>query len=1642
MAGFEDDFAKGEQEAARLVARMRAALDRAGKFENAAKQDAQLKSRLRAQTAAEARAGETTKPGKTPEQTVQQRIDSEKRLNKAIEERALLERRVRAETEANTVANRQAALQAQRGPGSAMVPYTGGGGRGGGQGPPRFFAQPFPEDDPFRRRLGAGQGPFPQIPQRTGPPYEYQKQLPAAGQTGGGAKFYEEEAKARRASATAGRTYAESSRTMDEGAKRLSGSLGREAAFMRSANLEFSRFGALSSEWIGAAGRGASTIQELGRQTTTTIGKFGGWLGAGALLFTALDTVKAIGHGALESASGVNQLERVMTNVDPAKAQAGFRQYSQEFNLPIGDVSQAAYELGKVFHDQDQAMEASRAVLYSVKVGELDTATASRYLIATINGFHLPASQLTTVFDQLNGAQNKFGITINDVEAGIAKSAGSFNAATTKGSPMTKYHELLALITTAQKATGQTGQVVGTAIQRAPNFLRQDKNKAELKKYGIDAGGDLNDIITQAFEKAQHLPGHKIAELASAIFGPQYGARIGTPLLQQFDLYKKVLAGTSKEATKNSGQRELNTLLGTYGERLKEVGVELESIGSGLAQSGFLDIFGLGLEALTGILHTTNSVLDAFNQLPGPLKTALSILIEMRLAVGALRKFNVGDNFAPGSAGRRIFSGPNRDARLYGEQLIGREEDTRRALESTNSSLVNSTRGVDTGRAALAAEEAEQRRLVQQGASQKEILAQKRNIIASESALAGEEATQASLAIKRAQLIGELNAIEARNTALKRNFNDTEAAALARRAGEPIPNSFNRGKLSAKELARQAGLQVQDDGTVVPAGPGSARATSSLAEGELRSTSASFRQAGAGWRTLAATEGGLRHPVESFKSSLTNAKDAVGKTYSATRSAIPTMSAVGEGFTKAAAGFRGLGRSMYDLIGGPLGLLIGGAFLAFEYGDDLGRALAGGQTEIENAEKIGQQVRTPQSKRNQYIDAFEKEIASYRRGLKEEGEPGSASQIRDIIEKGAGVTGAPSDFTYEDYVREKAIREEQRKSLRKTGRASGLPADIIKGQIERLKELDPSSDQYNRLLQNARSNALRSTGSDKELGANRKALRILEAKSINASGSVAAFFKEYSAVADKIMEKRLKLLSSLVSAGPGFATRKDVHQFTNASIIRGIRDLASNKAPVRAKGAETLQELPSILGQYEKRELEVALTLAKTQGGRERAYSSYIGGLQRGVRAVRASFKDKSQQIQGKLRKTEEEIREFEKQEKNVGPQKGGPTYGVNEATRKHQEQLRITFVELKERAKKLRAVGKEISSQQKLAERELKVQIQEQREAQIQEHVSVLGELGSLTAARLGSSDPVGQARATFAYAQKALSYVRDHHGSPQDLRQAQLAVLNARQGLEDAVRSEAQELASANEALAQARAYGDPIREAHAEIEKARSDLGLAKNQAERTSALAELLNAEHKLQEDRANVAIAGLQLEAAQTDNPVKQAAIKVREADAKLKQAHGKQAKLEARANRASAVREHRDAVAQAAIENVEFQADLGRITADQEIAAYTRLLRTLKLSKQARRSLIQKIHSLQEEASGNLELTVGNIQLPTLYDIRRAVQGGVNGGRGNTVYSDNSEQNVEINITGGDTDKVARVVDNTVNRKTKQSRRSAGMTNK
>ncbi len=348
------------------------------------------------------------------------------------------------------------------------------------------------------------------------------------------------------------------------------------------------RHGALTTEFIEAAAKGQTTINELGYQVTATIGKFAGWTAAATAVYGALAAVSAMGRGALASESGVGLLSRSINSAtfDADGLRDAFSDLAHEFNLPIDQVVQGAYGMTKVFQDQNQALEATKAVLFAVKVGELDADTSTRALTATINGFGLSADSLVDVMDAVDNAQNKLGGNTGQLVLGMAKSAG---AARNAG---LDFRQLIAILATGSRLTGQTGEQVGTAVGRSISVLQTTAGQARARAAGLDPSQPYLDVLRQAQRLAKGQSPERVQEIARALVpaGGQF-ARIFVPLIQNAQQLDKALGVTSAQDARGASARELAKALRQPNEQLAALVTNLERVGAKLAQSGALDPF-------------------------------------------------------------------------------------------------------------------------------------------------------------------------------------------------------------------------------------------------------------------------------------------------------------------------------------------------------------------------------------------------------------------------------------------------------------------------------------------------------------------------------------------------------------------------------------------------------------------------------------------------------------------------------------------------------------------------------------------------------------------------------------------------------------------------------------------------------------------------------------------------------------------------------------------------------------------------------------------------------------------------------------------------------------------------------------------
>jgi TP901 family phage tail tape measure protein len=413
------------------------------------------------------------------------------------------------------------------------------------------------------------------------------------------------------------------------------------------------RHGALTTEFFSALARGEVTMAEFRWQMTATMLKFAGWTAASVAVFGALDAIRNLGKGAIDASAGVNQLQRYVNDVDTDKAQGQFVDLAQQFNLPIGDVSDAMAKMGQVFHTQNAAFEASKAALYGVKTGQLDVADSTRYLLAIVRGFQLPADQLGAVYDRINQAQNQFGVGIRDNAAGVGKAAGNWKAAGGDVSYLTD------LITAGSAKTGRSGEEMGTAFQRSAEIIRRTtaKNAKELRAFGIDAAAPVDEVYKQAFALVQSgkVHGARITALATALSTPQLAGRI-SPILQDPSFFQKVVRTLDRSS--GSAAKELHTQLQSAHEEIKGIGIGLQTVGAEFVRAGGAAPLGAMLHGLNLALTGATDLLGVFNELPKPLREVAVVGLEIAAVMRVLNRFGIGGRLSdlrrgPGSVEAR-----------------------------------------------------------------------------------------------------------------------------------------------------------------------------------------------------------------------------------------------------------------------------------------------------------------------------------------------------------------------------------------------------------------------------------------------------------------------------------------------------------------------------------------------------------------------------------------------------------------------------------------------------------------------------------------------------------------------------------------------------------------------------------------------------------------------------------------------------------------------------------------------------------------------------------------------------------------------------------------------------------------------------
>jgi hypothetical protein len=197
---------------------------------------------------------------------------------------------------------------------------------------------------------------------------------------------------------------------------------------------------------------------------------------------------------------------------------------------------------------------------------------------------------------------------------------------------------------------------------------------------------------------------------------------------------------------------------------------------------------------------------------------------------------------------------------------------------------------------------------------------------------------------------------------------------------------------------------------------------------------------------------------------------------------------------------------------------------------------------------------------------------------------------------------------------------------------------------------------------------------------------------------------------------------------------------------------------------------------------------------------------------------------------------------------------------------------------------------------------------------------------------------------------------------------------------------------------------------------------------------------IQKQRATVESI-FNLRRSRTDNPVTQARLTVGEIDTLLGipgLTTNDRRDLQARKN--EAIRDRERSVSDNKLRNLDLEHDIGQISDSAYLAGLKRLAQTATKGTQLRRDLREKYlrfkHEMESQTDDLPELNVGNIRLPTAYDVKRLIRQGTRTAPQSTVNQSNT---IHIDARGSDPEAITAHIGRHLSTQTRSGMRAAGL---
>lgn len=360
----------------------------------------------------------------------------------------------------------------------------------------------------------------------------------------------------------------------------------------------------------------------------------------------------------VEVDTAMTELKKVTDETDASYANFTKRaaQQSRELGASISDYIQTTADWARLGYNLPDAEELARVSSLYANVGDgIESASqASEYLISTLKGFDLAASDAERVVDIINQVANTEPVSAQDLSEIMKRSSAALDAANTS-------FEKTVALGTAMNSVLQDSATTGTALKTLSMYLRA--TKTELEDSGEDATycassmsklrdsilgltkgqvdiqldkdtyKDVYDIMQEISRVYDQLTDKDQAALLN-LLGGKRNANAIQALIQQFKIAEDTLAQTENAA--GSAMRENETYLDSIQGKMSQMSSAFQKLSGDLLDSDLVKgIVDIG----TAVIDLTDDVVNLTGVLP-----ALAGVLSSAFAVGGPKLTGSIDN--------------------------------------------------------------------------------------------------------------------------------------------------------------------------------------------------------------------------------------------------------------------------------------------------------------------------------------------------------------------------------------------------------------------------------------------------------------------------------------------------------------------------------------------------------------------------------------------------------------------------------------------------------------------------------------------------------------------------------------------------------------------------------------------------------------------------------------------------------------------------------------------------------------------------------------------------------------------------------------------------------------------------------------